>query len=223
MNFTLYRKLLIAKQIIEILAIIFLCAGLFFIGAHLNNTLTLLDIDAIDIDTSFSIINNPKNGTLAAIDKLIYTTKSVLVHSDMILGHEEKQLTTLDKQTAQLFNDFHNFTLGLSDTLVSVNNVADSVKTSVDTTTLSLQEMPNTILKIKELVVDIDNRVNDPAVNKLMNSLAETSTQIEGTATNVNKVTTHLEQVIDNPKPLTFKQKIGSFFNILWKIGMLAK
>jgi hypothetical protein len=219
----LYHKTLITLHIVLIAAVIFLCVGGFILGNHLNQTLTLIDSDATDLHITLTAINKPDSGTLVSMDKLIYTSKSVLTHTDMFLNHEDKQLSTLDNQEATLFSDFHNVATNANIELTSFNETTKSATKATDALTSDLNKFPPMIDNFDNLILDTDTQINDPSINKILNSMANTGVQIEGITTNTNKVTTHLEQVIDSPKKKTTWQKIQTVWGIIWQIAMIAK
>ena len=219
----LYHKTLVAQHCVMMAALIFLCAGLFFIGRQVVHTLSGIDEATADIHSSFEIINRPRTGTIAGLNQVIFGIDALSKHSNAILDHEEKQLTTLDKQEEILFDDLHTIANNSNNEILTLNTTTATLNTLLGNINKSAEKVPDTITSVNKVTKDVDDRVIDPSITRILNATTGTTEQLEVITTNTSKVTTHLEQVIDNPKPLTVKEKILATFNILWKIGMLAK
>lgn len=209
-------------------AILFLCGGLFITGRNLNKTLKLFSIVAIDGDNSIKIINKPNTGTLARIDTLINSSNLVIQNGNKVLNHETAQLSTLDNQELMLFNSINSL---LSESEKTVNSVHDTVK-SLNITSQALTENLNssnqTIQKLNPIMdnlnkttIDADNLVKDPNIKKFIDESSQTMTHVNGITSNTEKVTAHVEKIVDGKK--TFLQKIGGVWGLLWQIGMLSK
>jgi hypothetical protein len=229
-NLRLYHKTLIIQHVTITLAVIFFCVGAFFVGKQLITTLQTINTAGNDVHDTFTVVNRPRTGTLAGLNEAIFGTSALIKHANGILDHEEKQLSTLDTQEAILFGDLHTLALNANGEVTKLNTATVTLNTLLGNINKTAVEAPQLVDNISELAdnlskatVDTNNTLNGKDVKTILGSLAGTSVQVEGVATNVNKVTTHLEQVIDNPKPMSIKEKIGYTFNILWKIGMLAK
>jgi hypothetical protein len=70
-------------------------------------------------------------GTLADVNKALSTIRGTFGQIEVAANHEDKNLTTLDTQEAQLYADFHLTTTNLN-TLVSSPDVARFLKSSAD-------------------------------------------------------------------------------------------
>ena len=223
-----YHRTLIAQHIVIILAVIFVCVGAFFVGKQVIHTLQGIDTATANIHSTFEVINRPRTGTLAGLDQVIFGTDALMKHTNKILDHEQRQLTTLDKQEAALFTDLHSFMTNATDTLGNVNTAAKQLNTDLQTTNTTIQttntavgKLPGLFDLLKTLLGSIDKTVNDPDVKKTIKSVANTSAQVEGVTTNLNKISEHAEKTIDGP--VSLKTKILGVFQVIWKIGMIMK
>ena len=210
----LYHKTLVAQHCVMMAALIFLCAGLFFIGRQVVHTLSGIDEATADIHSSFEIINRPRTGTIAGLNQVIFGIDALSKHSNAILEDAAKGAEDDNDDTEDEFEN--NEILTLNTTTATLNTLLGNINKSAE-------KVPDTITSVNKVTKDVDDRVIDPSITRILNATTGTTEQLEVITTNTSKVTTHLEQVIDNPKPLTVKEKILATFNILWKIGMLAK
>lgn len=224
----LYHKTLIAQHITIIAAVIFFCVGAFFVGKQLIATLQTVNTAGNDVHETFTLVNRPRTGTLAGINEAIFGASALMKHSNGILDHEEKQLSTLDKQEAVLFEDLHKIAVNANGGITNLNTATTTLNTLLGNINKAALEAPQLVDNISELAdnlskttVDADNTLNSKDVKTLLGSLAGTSVQVEVITSNAAKVTTHLEKTIDAPPSI--KQKIEGAFDLLWKIGMLVR
>lgn len=64
------------------------------------------------MDKILDKIGEPKNGTIAEVDKTILGVKSLIVHTDLVARHEDQQLTTWDDRGTTLFANVNGGNLG---------------------------------------------------------------------------------------------------------------
>jgi|ERR1039457_2170910 hypothetical protein len=219
----IYHKTLIATHIVIMASLIFLCVGAFIVGKNFNETVTTINSDAIQLQTALTLINRERTGTLAGLNQVIFGADALMKQTNGVLNHEERQLSTIDSQELTLFTDLHKVLVNAN---IEVSNLQDTTKaatTSLNSANDSEKKFPDLIDKLDKILVDADDQINNPDIKKSVAAWADTSVQVEGTATNANKVTTHLEHAIDDPKKMTIKQKIVSTLNLLWKIGTLIR
>jgi hypothetical protein len=219
----LYHYTLIAEHITIILAVIFLCIGSYFIGKQILITLNTINTAGNDIHSTFEIINRPRTGTLAGLNEDIFETKGVLDHTNIILNHEQAQLTKVDEQEAILFTDLHTVAQNVNGEVTSLNTATESLNTFLKTSNQSAEKLPNLVTGLTKITNDADTQINDPNLKKTIANMAETSTQLAGTTTDLRKVSDHFESEIDNPKPKTLMQKIKVIWGVVWQVAMLAK
>lgn len=225
-----YHWTLITQHTIIVIAVILGCIGAFFVGKQTIHTLQGIDVVTTDIHSTFEVINRPRTGTLAGLNEDIFETKGLLDHSNEILNHEQRQLTTLDSQEAELFTDLHSFMNTSTDAVGNINTAANQLNTDLQTTNTTIQTANTAVGKLSDLsdqlkttIVSLNGKINDPDIKKATVALAETSVQIQGTATDLRKVSDHFEKIIDSPKKKSTWQKIQAGWGVAWQILMLVK
>lgn len=160
----LYHKTLIAQHFVTIAAIIFVCFGAYFIGKQVIQTLNSINTTAIDIHSTFDVINKPRTGTLAGVNQVIFGADALIKHSNEILDHEEKQLSTLDKQETILFDDLHTIATNANTEILSLNTTTVSLNTLLGNANNSAEKVPELLGNINKIAVDTDTKINDPHV-----------------------------------------------------------
>jgi len=209
------------------IGIIVLCMVIIFLAFKVDTTLASIDKVAKDSDITFEAINNPTTGTISELNRLVIATTSVLKHTDDVVAHEQKQLDNLDKQEATLFNDVHKILgnsgdtveqLGyaaktLNETSKTLNETIASTKKSIDGVPELVKNTNETVKNVNKTVQSINGIVSNPSINKTIDSSANTMKNIDGITSNADKMSSHVEKIIDDPK----KSKWSKFFSI-WKI-----
>ena len=225
----LYHRTLIAQHIVIMAAVIFLCVGAFFIGKQVIATLVTINTAGNDVHETFIVINKPRTGTLAGLNQAIFGVSGLMKQANGILNHEEKQLSTLDKQEAVLFMDLHTIALGASGELTNLqtltttlNGSATNLNTALVTANSTLKVAPALVTAATTVINDTDKKINDPAVTKTMNATADIAVNVDGITDSTNKIGHHLEQTIDNPHK-SLGSKILEGWNVAWQILELAK
>jgi hypothetical protein len=111
------------------------------------------------MDKILDKIGEPKNGTIAEVDKTILGVKSLIVHTDLVARHEEQQLALWDTRGTLLFDNANG---GISDirstvkqstaTLAEAQQAIKSVETIpshinglADQVTIALVPVPSTL------------------------------------------------------------------------------
>lgn len=227
---------IIAMNVTITLAIIFACVGLYFLGKHVDSTLTNIDTVATNVSTvatsvnsTFVEINKPRTGTLAGLNQDIFEAKGVLDQSNKILNHEDKQLSTLDRQEAQLFNDVHDLITTsngtvqhLGSTLDAITGTSNQLTADLKSTNDTLQKFPSIVDSSNKLIKDADIQINDPAIHTTLTATADTTQQIDGITTSLNKMGQHFEKQIDDPhKSIWSKLKVA--WDIAWQAATIIK
>jgi ABC-type transporter Mla subunit MlaD len=146
-----------------------------------------------------------------------------LDHTNIILNHEQAQLTKVDEQEAILFTDLHTVAQNVNGEVTSLNTATESLNAFLKTSNQSAEKLPNLVTGLTKITNDADTQINDPNLKKTIANMAETSTQLAGTTTDLRKVSDHFESEIDNPKPKTLMQKIKVVWGVVWQVAMLAK
>ena len=145
MNRTIANLLGIA----EIAAIVLGIWGAFGTNQHL--------IVAVDhLNDSAVTVNREKTGTLAEVDKTILAVKSILVHGDMVIAHEDKQLGTLDGYTRNLDTELSGLASHADSTLDSLDGVSAGLTGTANAATVDLQAAQSSIAAFTPLLTHAD-------------------------------------------------------------------
>jgi hypothetical protein len=189
----LYHKTLIAQHMVIIAAIIFACVGSYFVGKQIISTLTSINVAANDVHATFGEINKPRTGTLAGLDQVIFGASALLKQTNGILNHEEKQLSTLDKQEAILFDDLHMLAGHTNDEVVTLNTTTGTLNTLLGTINISATRVPSLIDNVNKIATDADGKINDPHVAAFMANLEPLSNNAVAISGNVAGITKNFD------------------------------
>jgi len=184
------------KELLKIacLAIVFAgCAAGIYGGFGLNQHI----IQAVDTYADTGRKLNGKNGTIAELDKLILATKSLEVHADIALAHEDKQLTTLDSQEQQLFADLHQTTLSLQSTADASTGTIKNVGIMALSASDTLRTTNDTIGALRQPINDSGATIR--RVNVLLDSpdLVETLHNVKSMTASGNRIGKDAADVAD--------------------------
>jgi hypothetical protein len=102
-------------------------------------------------DTILDKIGEPKNGTIAEVDKTILGLKSLVVHTDLVARHEEQQLTAWDNRGAILFNN--------------LNGTVSDARATVKQSTLTLVEAQKAIATVETVPEHINGLTDQMKVS----------------------------------------------------------
>jgi hypothetical protein len=95
------------------------------------------------MDKILDRIGEPKNGTIAELDKSILGVKSLIVHADLVARHEQQQLSTWDDRGTTLFTNVNG---GISD-----------MRATVKQSTLTLAEAQKAIVSVETVPPHIND------------------------------------------------------------------
>ena len=165
--------------------------------------LTTVDTVAINtvttnLNASLQKINQPKVGTIAELDKTILAVKSLTTHADMVVAHENAQLTTLDAQertlfsnTQQVFSDMHTTLTAGQETLTGASSLFATTET--------------TVLGVRPVLSHLDATVTDgnEVITKV--NLLFTSPAVLATTKNIAKITFHAANIMDTADQVSAK------------------
>jgi hypothetical protein len=113
------------------------------------------------MDKILDRIGEPKNGTIAELDKTILGVKSLVVHTDLVARHEQQQLTTWDTYGEMLFNN--------------VNGVVSDVRGTVKQATLTLAEAQKAIAEVETVPAHLN-----PVADNLAKALVPVPSTLQG-------------------------------------------
>jgi hypothetical protein len=207
------RSLQIALTIL--VSTVALAVGIGIWGAFGLNQHLIATVD--HVGDTLDAVNRPCEngkpcGLIAKTDQTLNELDSAIVHADLVARHEQQQLVTYDRYTAEL--------------MAKISGVADSLQKAADATTQTAQAASvalgtanDTIKGLQPLETNLaataeastatiktfNGRLSDPRVDKLLtdfNSIADSGAVI---AAQGAIITTDLRKEADNlvaPKPL---------------------
>ena len=228
------RKLLYLKHAVETIAIVFICVLGFILWQQINTVLHAVNSTVGEINKSVLIINRPETGTLAEITRLLDDTRFAEIKATRIIDHEERNLTALDAQEMTLFNDLHGVIRNGNMVVQSLNQTTNTLNTDLESVNRTLQDVddsvkivnaPNTgtLAQLNTVIGSTNTLISDPELHRILVLVESTSGHLNVVSDNFQKVTTNLEQQIDNPKKLSIWDKIRLGLDTSWKVGMLLK
>lgn len=123
------------------------------------------------INQSLDTINSPCGaghpcGTLADIARTLNTVRGTFGQIEIAANHEDKNLSTLDKQELTLFGDLHNTTLQAQNTLAGVNQTAQGASLALQTVNGSIGALRPLLEASTHTTVDLDRAINDPSIHQ---------------------------------------------------------
>jgi len=126
------------------------------IGEALKSTVTAYSSIPAKAGATLDWINRPGTGTLAEVDKALLATKSLEVHADMAVAHEDRQLATLDTQEAAIFSDLHKTAMGAQQATTKLSGIEDEATGALRATTVALGGLTPVEAHLDGLISDPD-------------------------------------------------------------------
>ena len=177
------------------------CSGL---TRHLIAAIDHANDAAVGLNATLARVNG-KYGTLTEVDKLVMASKSVLVHTDLVVAHEDRQLARYDGYVGQMASDVHSTMETTRDTLKTTQGTVNALTVEAQTANESiaalkpLMEASTRTLNAANLTIgDLDNRIADP-------NIAATVANVQGITFQANRVAKDAADVTDRlskPQPL---------------------
>ena len=189
------------------------------------------------MDKILDRVGDPKNGTIAEIDKTIVGTKSLIVHADLVARHEQQQLDVWDARGTTLFNNVNGTITDARSTIkqstqtmaeattaikavesvpTHLNEVADQVRASLIPLPDTLKGLTNASNGFASVAVEMATYVHGPLTFATNNAgeLADT----------VNTATVHVDHrwlaPWDGSHP--FKHYLGAGWNYGYSLANLG-
>ena len=161
----------------------------------------------VELHATLTRVNGP-HGTLVELDKTILAAKSLEVHADLILAHEERQLSTLDGYTKTLVGKMSSLADHGNKTLDEADQTLAATTIAVNSANNSIQNLEPAEANAAASLADLDTLLRNPQIpdtlsniDRLTLATAEGTEQLSGTVADLHKMTTKLEHDIDAPKP----------------------
>ena len=221
---------LIIKEWVYIGAVIFFCFIGYKLFVHVETTLSGVDTTLVSVNQGITSLNSvlttlaePKIGTLAVLHDSLMDFRLSLNGFNKILIHEQLQLTKLDNQESTLFADLHDLAGTGKQTMQDLGDTARAGTTTLNATTTAVGKTGPVVDQLSVAVKNVNNLATDPNIKTTIENVASTTKHVDGIADSSEKVAAHYEQIIDQPKHMTFWQKVRTGADIVWHIAMLAK
>ena len=148
---------------------------------------------------------NGKHGTIAMLNEDVGASKSLIIHADLVARHEQQSLSTWDQRGSDLFNNVNGAVTDLRGTFNATAGTATAatelIAESADTVRIlndPRKGLPATLDNANGVANDL--RALTPELQRTATASANTMEHVNGIAADGQKVATHYEQIIDNPK-----------------------
>ena len=194
-------------------------AGFVYIPQIGSRALTALD----GINGALSTVNRHDNGTLAETDKAIMAIKSVTVHADMAIAHEDRNLDKYDSNIQRLAARADELAQSGTRTLDAATESIHAAQTTIKTANDSIASIRPLVAAGTATVKHVDALVTNPAIPETLADLQGVAAHTDAITGDTAKVTAHFEKIIDAPKKRTFWGAVKQGWQIMWQLGMLAK
>jgi hypothetical protein len=197
-NLRIYHKTLIATHIVIMAAIVFLSIGLFIVGKNINDAVSA-------VNETMTVVNRPRTGSIAGFNQTLFGVDALVKQTNGIVNHEDKQLTTLDAQELQFFNDFHSVAVKSGNTVSALGDTSKAATGTLDglTAVLTTVNDPNTGIKpimvsTNKTINDIDFYATDPHVRKFVDNLDPLSVNMVAITGNTAGITKNLDETTND-------------------------
>jgi hypothetical protein len=169
-------------------------------------------------------------GTLADVAKTLGTIRGTAGQVEIAAVHENAQLGRLDAQEGQIYADIHATMLNTQELTASLTDTSEMASGDLRTlnSTIAAAQEPlarsgAAIAHVDATLGHLDALIEDPDITKLLQSSADTSAQVDGTATDVRLVADKVSNSFLHPPPKHWWNYAGKVWSIAWQGAMLAK
>ena len=198
------RWLHLAITATAIIAVALCGYGMWGLNRHLIQAIDHANDAAVGMNATLARVNG-KYGTLTEVDKLVMASKSVLVHTDLVVAHEDRELARYDGYVGQMASDVHATMETTRDTLKTTQGTVNALTVDAQTANESiaalkpLMEASTRALDTgNQTIGDLDKRIADP-------NIAATVANVQGITFQANRVAKDAADVTDRlskPQPL---------------------
>lgn len=155
-------------------------------------------------------------GTLAQINKTSIAIGDIANASARSVQQSSAVLKQTQATLQGIASDVHGEMAALEGTTGAAMAFTEQARKDLVTLDGTLQSATGAVDHIGDLAAD-------PDIKRGIKAGADLTEQAAGIAGDTHKVTTHLEQKIDNPKPMGTGAKLKLAWSLLWQLAMLAK
>jgi hypothetical protein len=166
-----------------------------------------------DLAPTLDAINRPCGlqgkpcGTLADLNRTFATVRGAVGTVETAGRHYDKQLSTLDKQEATLFQDIHGTAKDARGAIADVRTTVNTANNALGHVAPVLDGTTTALASVQSDTDALHTRLTDPRIDSLMDSLNSTGRNVEGMTgsgagilDDGHKLADHYEKMIDNPK-----------------------
>lgn len=168
---------------------------------QVGTTITKANTAVDNLNMALTTVNRPETGTLAEVNKSVLAFKSVLVHTDLVIDHENKQLSTLDNHErtlfsngVQLFSNLNSTVHQGQETMLAAQESLQNASSLFATTETTILGVRPVLGHVDESVVRFNSLLANPAVPATMKSVQDITfhaARISDTADQVTAKATH--------------------------------
>ena len=213
------KTVLLVKYCTEIAVMVVFGGVLVMVGINLNKTLTTTNSAMGQLNNTFEYVNRPHSGILAIVSEVANSLKVTVGKSNIILDHEQRQLTKWDTQEQEIFENIAKITANTADIAKSAQGATTHLTTDLETanTTLndlnkSLDKVPTTMDTLNKTIGDADDLVKDAELKRILKEVGNTATNVDSISEHSANITAHFDKEINNPKKLSILDKILIWF-----------
>ncbi len=150
--------------------------------------------------------NGKPCGTLADVARTLNTIRGTFGQIEVAARHENRQLSILDAQERQLFEDLHGTSVQARETLSSLSSTAQALtgtaseaQHTIERAQPLLESLNGTAKASTDAIDALNARISDTHVDALMRNLDQTSDHVSGITGNLEKMSGHIEKEVDAP------------------------
>ena len=166
---------------------------------------------------------NGKYGTITETDKLLMALKSTTVHADMMVAHENRNLTKVDASVDQLTSDLHGTLIASHTMLTAGAGTLDAATDDLKTAQPTIAASTDALKGFGALVDHADSLVTSPHVQDMLASGDVILGNSAAMTTDASAISHHYATIITDPvKKRWYTSMIPPALDAAWKVWMAA-
>ena len=171
----------LAKDIALLVLLLAASGALAYTAWDLHQTQVAARQTSADLDVVLKRFNSP-TGPITEVDKLLLALKSTTVHADMVIAHEDKQLSRYDGYVGQMAADIHGLSDGAGRSFAAVTETAHGATAVLGTANTTIQaaqpllgQLTLTAQASTQTINALNGRLRDPKIDDLMEHIRSMS------------------------------------------------
>jgi len=193
-------------------------------GRQATVTLQAISGTSAKLDATLDQIDAPCTGfhgseTCGPIAQLSQTEKNIGIMAGQSAAQVRQTGALISGATAALTSasaDLHTVAMGLT-------TLTGEASADLREGKQSLEALPPVLSQFRGFVKDADVVVTDPAIPRTLQHVEGMTVSGDSIMQDGKRVSDHVEEAIDHPRPMTAWQKIMAGLEIAWKVAILAK